>query len=249
MGSGLLSSGYPSELRAQFARSHHDVGGLQVRKLGRYGRNLLRPPECGLGLLPLPLLQKFKEVLKVETLAPIQGALVAVDCSQESLEPTCEFEKFAPGIVGFNGSAHTGMDATGRPTGEAATAVDRPDHRASPSAHGAGLFFVGKHQLQPRHQPAEVDGRSAPNVVPRLEQVAALGIQHHPLPVRKVSALKMVHGVENLVRLVARKAVGGVCPVQIEQALDALAQVAPSRGVDLWRRIHGERFSPDGRSL
>lgn len=83
MGSGLLSSGYPSELRAQFARSHHDVGGLQVRKLGRYGRNLLRPPECGLGLLPLPLLQKFKEVLKVETLAPIQGALVAVDCSQE----------------------------------------------------------------------------------------------------------------------------------------------------------------------
>lgn len=79
MGSALLPGNYLSELRAQVSRSRHDVGGLEVRELRRYRRHLLRTPEGVVSLLPLPLLQKFKEVLKMEALAPIQGALMAVD--------------------------------------------------------------------------------------------------------------------------------------------------------------------------
>lgn len=126
MGFALLPGNYSSKLRAQLARSHNDVGGLQVRELRGYRRHLLRTSKSRIGLPPLLLLEKFKEVLKVETLAPIQGTLVAIDRTQESLESTCEFEKFAPRLFRFNGRAHTGMDATARPRGEVATAADRP---------------------------------------------------------------------------------------------------------------------------
>lgn len=113
----------------------------------------------------------------------------------------------------------------------------------------AALFFVGKYQLEACHKCAEVYGGSTPHVVPGLEQVSALGVQHHPLPVRKVATLKVIDGVENLVCLVTRKTMSGVCTMQIEQTLDALAQVATSSNVGLGRRAHGERFSPDATSL
>lgn len=126
MGAALFSSNDSGGLHAQFGRSRHDVGGLQVRELRWYRCHLLGASERGIGLPPLLLLQKFKKVLKVEALAPVQGALVAVDRAQEPLEPACEFEKFAPRLFRFNGRAHTGMDATGRPRGEVATAAGRP---------------------------------------------------------------------------------------------------------------------------
>ncbi len=126
MGFALVPGDYSSKLRAQLARSHNNVCGLQVRELRGYRRHLLCTSQSRIGLLPLLLLQKFKEVLKVEALAPIQGALMAIDRTQEPLEPTCEFEKFAPRLFRFNGRAHTGMDATGRPRGEVATAAGGP---------------------------------------------------------------------------------------------------------------------------
>lgn len=85
----------------------------------------------------------------------------------------------------------------------------------------------------------------ASHIIPRLEQVPALSVEP---PVRKVSALKVIHGVENLVRLVACETVNGVCPMQIEQTLDAMTRVAPSGNVGLWRRVHSERVSPNGKS-
>lgn len=56
VGFALLPGNYPSKLRAQLARGHHDVGGLQVRELRGYRRHLLRTSESRIGLLPLLLL-------------------------------------------------------------------------------------------------------------------------------------------------------------------------------------------------
>jgi hypothetical protein len=118
LGSALLPANYCRQLRTQFGRSRHHVGSRQVRELRGYRRHLLRTPERGTGLLPLLQLQKLEKVLKVKALAPIQGTLMALDRTQEPLEATGEFEKFAPRIVRLSHHAHARLDATACHRGE-----------------------------------------------------------------------------------------------------------------------------------